>query len=74
LRIAEEALSDSEAAQKETEKRKRQSEEKLSSIKKNVALMKKEKSDLTSWKKVIEETLPVINRIENSVKVSEINL
>ncbi len=73
MRIAEEALSDSEAAKQETKKSKMQSDERLSSIKTNVALMKKEKSELASWMKVIGETLTVINRIENSVLVSDFN-
>ena len=73
MRIAEEALSDSEAAKQETKKSKMQSDERLSSIKKNVALMKTEKRELASWMKVIGETLTVINRIENSVLVSDFN-
>jgi hypothetical protein len=71
---AELALKSSEDAELETENNKRCSRRRLESIIENVASIKQKKRDLADMKTKINNSLPVINRIENSVKVSKINL
>jgi hypothetical protein len=67
---AKEDQSNSQNDMKAAVERQKQAKERLNNIKNKLAAIQQEKKRFTAFKENVSEVLPILNRMENSVRVS----
>ncbi len=74
LTKAKEDQFNSESAKGLADKNLSDSQERLGNIKRKITSIQQEEKDLAAWKAVITEALPLLKRMNNSVKVSAMEI